>query len=259
MDVKKSLQNITAWAKKNPWLAGGIVLFLLILGVWASRRGAGGALSIGASQSESLPMEEPELGSLTPTGGGSLFDSFKEPVAGIPQPAPVYDAPIFDNMASIPAMQDMGLFDPGSVQDMVYSAPSTSGVGEALKDIAAPSSSGSFFMGALSYDTKEEIPSKIVSADPTPQPKAKVAAPSGKSPAYYKGKGNKFTGYIDGVYYVNGYPAASTSVAAQTNIKPSAGSQVAPSSGGGFFVGQYLDPTVTKPKGSLVSQRGGSI
>lgn len=211
MDVKQSFQNMIGWAKKNPVLAGGIVLVLVLVAWWVSKQGGGSNSEMAADEGDSY-APAPVL-----SGGddGSLLDTIKEPVEGITQPAPVYDAPVFDALPSIPVMQESGMFDPGSVQDFVAAAPSmSSGVGKAMENVGAKKATGVLSMaGATSsgFGTKESVAKKATKAVTktgsvggsvkTNIPvRASVTVPKTTKPVA------KFTGWKDGIFYLNGIP-----------------------------------------------------
>ena len=187
---------------------------------------------------------------------------------------------------------------PVSGGDFFGGAPAASPQGASLASVspASPSASlgadlgSNFFFGNLKYDTSEVLPSRVTSVGavsaqataapslldrlfapidldkvniPTKQAAAKKDKGGGtKTPAQEAGKGAKYTGYINGVYYVKGYPSAPSSIAVQSGA-PKAGT----AAGGNFFSGQYTDPLKGKnvntkastTAGGLKNKKGGSI
>lgn len=78
--MKQSLARITAWAKKHPWLAGAIVLGVIVLGYLVYKRSGGGGGSSGETMTAAeLPESStdvspiPSMGDIPSpvTGGGS--------------------------------------------------------------------------------------------------------------------------------------------------------------------------------------------
>ncbi len=301
--MKEYFQKIVAWAKAHPWLAAGILggivvlVWLAIRNGWFGGGGGGGEASAvvppGGGGEAALPdlSNLPDTSALPP--GVNQIGQSSEP---IPVSLPSVPTQGYDMAGAYPSGAESFGALPSYPADTGYSigAPVNSIQGQALQgqslaEVSAPSPSASlgakpganFFMGSLSYNTAQELPSQIISSGPVPtatsapppstslldqllapidlRPK-KGKAPNAQkpnanlNPAQQKGKGKNFTGYIDGVYYNKGFPAASSSAAAQTKLAPSAGSMVSPALGGGFFTGQYLDPTVnrstTKPAAS---------
>jgi hypothetical protein len=220
------------WAKKNPVLAGGIVLVLVLIAWWVSRQGGGGGSSVSVSEDEGALDFGSSGGSFLETDpGGSLLETVSNASDGITQPAPVYDAPVFDALPSVSDMGNAGMFDPGSVQDAVLYAPSSSVVGEALGQIGKEpvsvsgySKGGGLADGAKKADNVLSMTGASASGTGTTGSRSNVIAPKREgveqTPAQKLGKGKNFTGYINGVYYVLGYPKATATPA--KGITPSA-------------------------------------
>jgi hypothetical protein len=175
-----------------------------------------------------------------------MFPSISSPSSWVSDPG-------YASEAYAPALFDPGFIDNGS---SYYSgAPLKSTSSLTLEEVAAASPSaslgGEFFSGLLSYgSTAQELPSQIVSVAPENEPAAASSSGGGSlNPAQQLGKGKNFTGYINGVYYNKGYPAAASSLAAKTETSSSG-----QAAGGNFFSGQYADPTQQSNASKLINQ-----
>lgn len=260
--MKEYFQKIVAWVKAHPWAAAGIlgvivlIIYFAIKNNWFGGGGGGGG--------EGVALPEGGGGAAVLPGSNTTPDTTPLPdVTSLPglgnvgqssNPIPVSMPGIGNYLEPLAPVASPVSYP----VDMSYAggASMVSPASQSLADVSAPSPSAvlggglgsSFFSGNLSYNTQEEIPSQIVSAGQTSTKAKSKGKKSGgnKTPAQEAGKGAKFTGYINGVYYVNGYPAAASSIASQTTVTPSAGSMVSPAQGGGFFSGNVIDPTAKK-------------
>lgn len=211
MDVKQSFQKMTDWAKKHPVLAGGIVLVIVLLAWWASKQKPSVSMSSsdeeGASDFLGASPSDPLLGF---DDGKSPFEPIVENVGGITQPAPVYDAPVFENLPSIPELQSGGFFDPGSVQSTVAQTPQASSLGVAMGSIGASKVTNGATTTKVSKAVKPVLATPtatkgiISSRTPMTAPK-RASTPAVVTPKAVTVSQN-FTGWKNGIFYLKGIP-----------------------------------------------------
>jgi len=213
-DVKEQIQRIVTLAKKHPYIAGGAVLGVVGLGYLAYKNGGGSGGSDG-SATEDVSAGIDTSGTTNPLVGGGVSD-----VPVYSSPSPVY---------------------PSTQPDISNGSDGSGGGG-----------GGSSPTKGMNEKTAASLPSanipEIISVDDgpsiTPKPKTVTVSQSVKkdtsvvkksnvknggrqeamneTPAQQHGKGRLFTGFIDGQYYILGYPSAGSIKREQySNVKKS--------------------------------------
>lgn len=213
--MKESFERIVAWSKEHPYLAGLILVGVIVLAWYASRNAGngGGGFSAAEVSDDSLPPGDFAGGGF---GGGG---------AGEIQPAPVSEPSQASEDISIPSSNGADLYESF---EMPYMPPIEPGIpvgsfaggasivstnADALnksptkKEWAAPEKktelSGSSKVGALAKGFTSARATK-----PSAPVRTKIGADrvQTQTPAQRVGKPRLFTGYHLGIMYVAGYP-----------------------------------------------------
>lgn len=195
MDIKESLSNVVSWAKSHPWLAGGVVLVVVLLAWFISKQ----TRQTGGMEVESDAPPDILGGS---AGGGGLFDNI--PAVSIPEtesPPSLPSLPVV-SMESPSLLESPSLFDVGSLPEAFYEVPTVSSIN---MDVAQNSGLGSAFSAtANSIVTPQSLAKSIQTQTTiqdltTSQIKATKTRKVGATKATEYGKGKKYSGYISGV------------------------------------------------------------
>jgi len=231
MDIKQSISNVTAWIKKNPWLAGGILVVLILIAYAVSKmKGSGSVPTLGEEEEESSGF-----GSGSGSLGGGLIESIDSASGGVTQAPPQFSAPIFDSLPRVNALQDEGYFSPGApLQEAFYQAPTMSNNAVMAQESGLmPSPPFRPAVAAVPAATAKSsnvqlmaagVPSTVADYVSSQNKPGKGKKSDNKqTPAQKVGKGRNFTGSYLGIYYVLGYPASGSAKAPANPAVKSAG------------------------------------
>lgn len=220
--MKESLGRITTWVRAHPWLAALILGAVILLGYIVYKRsgGGGGGSNSGGAVSD-VPASDspfqsgiPDLGSISSpitSGGLSSVPSSETEVSsttgfssgGKEKPVGVAPSGNLGNFGSDTWAPDFSASVAALTQPVTQALPSSSGSSMSQSPIGS--------RGVIATDLKKgDLKANVKKNNPLSQ---KVAANTkGKTPAQVLGKGRLFTGYINGVYYVNGFPVGSSPI-----------------------------------------------
>ena len=211
--MKESFERIVAWAKEHPYLAGLILVGVIVLAWYASRNagnGGGGFSSAevsddtlppgdfagggfgggGAGEAEPAPVSEPsEDISIPSSNGADLYESFDMPY--MPPIEPGIPVGSFAGGASIVSANADALGKSPTKKE--WAAPE-----KTEKKLSGSSNIGTLAKGTTSArTTKQNAPKRTkIGAD-------RVQT---QTPAQRLGKPRLFTGYHLGIMYIAGYP-----------------------------------------------------
>lgn len=210
-EMKERLARIAAWAKAHPWQTALILGAVILLGYLVYKRsggGGGGGSSAGGAVSEPetpSPIQSgiPDLGSISsPVTSGGLSstpstETEMNPVTGssvsIPKPSRVTPPGNLGSFGSDAWSPDF------SASVTALTSPVAASVSEGTVKGVTPSKLKS---GQLAANVKKNNPLAQRVANQT----------KGQTPAQALGKGRLYTGYINGQYYVNGFPVGSSPI-----------------------------------------------
>lgn len=243
--MNESLQRVVEAAKKHPYMTAGIVGGVILLAWWMSKNKADSSVEINPGSMLGNGSGSGSGGSLGSTDSGSI-PLFPIPTESVPT-NPFTGSGSSNDLPSIPSDTwfDSGLGLPSIPALQVPGGGSVfSGNGSGM----GPGSKGS------------ESRTRPQSTPATPAPTGTRGGrnmdrdtsrdTSNMTPAQLVGKGRRFTGWFNGIAYINGYPVTGTGV---TLIGVN-------ESSGGYVAGRT--PTPKLPAGGTKGGRnmsGGSI
>jgi len=186
MDLKQSAGRITAWAKSHPWAAAGVVGFVIFIAWYASKHAPA---SKGISLDTSAAATGPDPSAL---GAG---DGLSGVLSQLGQStSPNYVPPPLSPAATVTGEEVNNAVHSHRAGGRDHSesavrVPNVHAIKQAVVRRERP--------------PKVDKPDKVKVKTKTP----KVTHSGGnKTPAELLGKGKHFTGWFQGIYYMNGYP-----------------------------------------------------
>jgi hypothetical protein len=206
MEIKQSVENIKGWVKAHPWAAAAIIGAVILLAFYASKRARSGSGSVDISGGTA--KDESGGGGLDALGGGGFGDVMSQlSSSASPEPTPAAST-------SIPSMTG---------ESMGAEIPFIPSLSEAFSIPASVSSPALVGESGILSQGNGVKPGKGIAARVAKTPlgkKSQEMRTAAKTPAMQHGKGQHYTGYADGIYFVNGYPLTAAEGLPQTMIMP---------------------------------------
>lgn len=218
--MKESLNRLVAWAKAHPYAAAGIIGGVILVAWFLSKR-SGGAVSLdenAAANNQSIDSGGGGLGSWPggDSGSGTSSDLGSGTAGG------GIDIP----SSSIPSNPHTGNESPSLPNVPIAATPAVHPV---VSQAAAPVTSSLAVPGVPGRDITTGSKDGKQQDDSHPRGKVKFTPPkrdtkfdSARTPAQDHGKGKYFTGFADGIWFVNGWPVTVATLpgGGTTNILP---------------------------------------
>jgi hypothetical protein len=213
MDLKQSVQNIQTWVKAHPWAAAAIIGGVILLAFYMSKKvGSSGAVNVGSAEETSSsggPLDS--LGSGSSGGGfGNVLSSLGESASpDINTSAPVTSIPSMTGQSLNEALASPvpRLSSSFSIPPSV-SAPAI--VGLAGLESAGPGPGSVSGLGS-GPGPGVGISKRVAKNNPLKKEAIKKQT-AAKTPAMSHGRGQHFTGWADGIYFVNGWPVSASPI-----------------------------------------------
>lgn len=237
--MKEKFQQIIAWAKEHPWLAGGIlggivlVIWLAIRNGWLGGGGGGGGEVSMPSGDGGEGATLPDLANLPDTSalppGVSEIGQSSEPIpVSLPNMAGGMESFLpdtafsgFDPLPSYPL--EGGIFSGAPVMTnqsaaLINSAPLESFISSSpVAGIKRPQTAPIETPSLVSYISASPVAGMAKPGGGSSLSKTTSGKGGGKvkTPSQEVGKGAKFTGLYNGIYYVDGYPTSASNPGTQ--------------------------------------------
>lgn len=231
MDLKQSAANIVAWAKAHPWAAAAII-GVVILAAWYAAKSAGAGagssgqpVTIDAGSAADGPGQLGSLGGSASGGLGSVLGQLGDSASptpslpAIPSPAPsLTPGSMFEDLSYTPSPADS--FLPEAITPLAGMKAGLDGAGTSLGSLGGRLMDNSHTRSVPAPAAPSVKPGKgIGDRVNVNNPLAKKGKnTANQTPAMALGKGRHFTGYINGMYYVNGYPVESVNVGGVSSV-----------------------------------------
>lgn len=214
--VKESLSRIQAWVKANPKKSAVIAVLIIVIAYFAIKRGSSSTGEGMSASAENESAFDAMGGGLADMAGGASMGGG----ASVPSPS---GTPSVDNDAGLAGgIPQSDLFeDAGFMQEPVYTDAGFSGsafsiINDPIGALKANNTLKNATPSTSSNKANDVIKSGSSSAAVTSK-QAKDAVKGGQAmavknptPAMLLGKGRHYTGFINGVWYINGYPPTIT-------------------------------------------------
>jgi len=216
MDLKQSAENIQAWVKAHPWAAAAILGAVILLAIYTAKKRGGEPVTVAA------PSQE-ETGSLDSLGGGSfgglsdalgqLGESASPPVwsetSGKAKNRKADSGPVMTGTDMHTKIQTVpSLSESFNLPDNITS-PVLIGAGGLLDQAGLTGGSTESVTAPQPAQPGKGIAERVKKNNPLAKNRPSDSA---RTPAQALGKGRYFTGYINGIYYISGYPVTSSPI-----------------------------------------------